>query len=208
MRSITSSAAIFACICTVTSAAHADVAGPLEDAGTTRVEVEDKEPQPRDAGAPPATHVEPTPAPTTPVAATSPERPMDAPAPAGEERTWTGTRIGITAGLAIVGVTGIIVGALESNAAINADDRIQIANAKLGPAAACRGTPLPTACDDLSSARSDHRSALAGSYIGYGLGVVGLAGAIATTLYWYTTPVRVVPAASHESASLFVMGSF
>ncbi len=194
MRRTTSSAVILVCICTVTGAAHADVAGPLEDAGAEtpplRVEV-----------APPAPI-----APVAPEAVAAPEHPANA--PAGEERTWTGTRIGITAGLAVVGVTGIVVGVLTSNAAINADDRIQVANAKLGAAAACRGTPLPSACNDLSSARSDHRSALAGSYLGYGFGVVGLATAIATTFYWYSAPVRVVPAASPQSAGVSVMGNF
>ncbi len=203
IRSIKLGAASLVCIWALTGPAHADVAGPLEDAGTTPAE----DVQPRDAGPETPARVEPTP--TEPVAkdtATAPDHPTDA--PVGEERTWTGTRVGITAGLAVVGVTGIIVGVLTSNAAIDADDRIQVANAKLGAAAACRGTPLPSACSDLSSARSDHRSALAGSYFGYGLGVVGLATAIATTFYWYTTPVRVVPAASPQSAGLFVMGSF
>ncbi len=143
--------------------------------------------------------------PAAPVAATSPER---APPPPVGERTWNGTRIGLTAALATVGVTGIVIGVASSAAAVNADDRIQAANTKLGPVAACRGTPLPSACADLSSARSDHSSALVGSYLGYGFGVLGLGTAIASTLYWYTAPVRVVPAASSQSAGVFVMGSF
>ena len=194
MRAITPSAAVLACICTVGGAAHAtDVAGPIDDAGTTLAEDQ----QLRDAGPEP---------PAVPPTAAAPDPPTDT--PVGEERTWTGTRIAITAGLAVVGVTGIIVGALESNAAMDASHRIQVANAALGPAAACRGSPLPSACADLSSARNDHRSALAGSYLGYGLGVVGLATAIASTAYWYTTPVRIVPSASPQSAGVFVMGSF
>ena len=108
----------------------------------------------------------------------------------------------------MVGVTGIIVGVVDSNAAVDAVNRIHAANTKLGPSAACKGTPLPSACNDLSTARSDHRSALVGTYFGYGLGVVGLALAVATTGYWYSAPVQVVPSATRDSAGLVVMGHF
>lgn len=200
------SAALLVCISALGASARAAPADPSEDADARWVEggeqlhdagQEDAETKPLDVVFE---------GPASSAATTPTERPTQP--PAGEERTWTGARIGLTAALATVGVTGIVVGALSSAAAVNADDRIQAANTKLGPAAACRGTPLPSACVDLSSARRDHSSALVGSYLGYGLGVLGLGTAIASTLYWYTAPVRVVPTGSAQSGGVVVMGSF
>lgn len=156
---------------------------------------------------PVAAPVPSAPATTTSSAPLPPPPPRDTiTPPSNQEVTWTVPRGALTGGFAAVGIVGLVVGIAGVSSASSADDRIT--RDKSG-VVSCTGVTTG-GCADLGPAYDARSSAHAQELAGFIIAGVGVVGAVATTVYWYKTPVVVnaAPVAVSGGGGLSLFGSF